>query len=170
MRETEGMEELLSHLDEHGRPLMVDVGGKAITLRTAEAEGWVVLDDAICKALGEGARSKKGDVLRMAETAGIMALKRTWELIPLCHPIKIESARVVCELHTEEHRVYIRSVVKGRDVTGVEMEALTGVSVAALTVYDMCKAVSKGMSIEGVRLLAKTGGKSGDYLLSNEVR
>ncbi|NLM70623.1 MAG: cyclic pyranopterin monophosphate synthase MoaC [Synergistaceae bacterium] len=142
---------------------MVDVGGKAITERTAEAEGWVLLDRAICDVLGEGALSKKGDVLRIAETAGIMAVKRTWELIPLCHPIRIDLVKVSCELISESERIHIKCLVGAKDATGVEMEALTGVSVAALTIYDMCKAVSKGMTIEGVRLLSKTGGKSGDY-------
>ena len=162
----EAKEMRLTHLDDHGRPLMVDVGEKQPTLRTAEAEGWVRLDDTICALLSENEEntlSAKGDVLRIAETAGIMAIKKTWELIPLCHALRIECARVQCELMPEIQKIYIRSSVKAHDVTGVEMEALTGVSVAALTVYDMYKAVSKGMIIDKIQLLSKTGGKSGDY-------
>ena len=159
----------LTHLDEQGRPLMVDVGEKPFSARTAEAEGWVLLDQAICDLLGEKGLSKKGDVLRIAETAGIMAVKKTWELIPLCHSIRIDSVRVQCELLANIRKIHITSIVKANDVTGVEMEALTGVSVAALTVYDMCKAVSKGMVIDGIRLLRKTGGKSGDYIVSSTI-
>ena len=155
----------LTHLDEGGSPLRVDVSGKAETLRTALAEGWVLLDGEICAVLGEGHFSKKGDVLRIAETAGIMAVKKTSDLIPLCHGIRIDSARVRCILSTSERRVHITCQVSARDVTGVEMEALTGVSVAALVVYDMCKGISRGMIIQGIRLLKKTGGKSGDYVL-----
>jgi len=160
----EGEKSRLTHLDEHGRPHMVDVGNKPVSSRTAEAEGWVVLDKAICDILGDRGYSKKGDVLRIAETAGIMAVKRTWELIPLCHALRIDSVRVKCDLLTESKKIHIKASVTAHDVTGVEMEALTGVSIAALTVYDMCKAVSKGMVIEGVRLLGKTGGKSGEYI------
>ncbi len=154
----------LTHLDEHGRPRMVDVGDKSVSLRTAEAEGWVSLDEAVCNLMSEGASSKKGDVLRIAETAGIMGAKRTWEIIPLCHPIRLDGVEVQCDFQPEERRIYIRSRIRSKDVTGVEMEALAAVSTAALTVYDMCKAVSKNMIIEGVRLVRKTGGKSGEYL------
>lgn len=167
MRTVEDEKRELTHLDEQGRPRMVDVGEKPVTARTAEAEGWVLLDQAICDLLGDKGLSRKGDVLRIAETAGIMAVKKTWELIPLCHAIRIDSVRVHCELLPDIRKIRIRSVVKANDVTGVEMEALTGVSVAALTVYDMCKAVSKGMIIEGIRLLRKTGGKSGEYSVSS---
>lgn len=153
----------LTHLDEEGRPMMVDVSGKAVTVRTAEAEGWVHLDEAVWAALDAEGNSRKGNVLRIAETAGIMAVKRTPELIPLCHGIRIDRVSVACALHRKERKVRILCSVTATDVTGVEMEALTGVSVAALTVYDMCKAASKGMTIEGVRLLSKTGGKSGSY-------
>lgn len=158
-----------THLDEQGRPLMVDVGEKPFSTRTAEAEGWVLLDQAICDLLGDKGLSKKGDVLRIAETAGIMAVKKTWELIPLCHSIRVDSVRVQCELLADNRKIHIKSIVKANDVTGVEMEALTGVSVAALTVYDMCKAASKGMVIDGIRLLRKTGGKSGDYIASTPI-
>lgn len=152
-----------SHLDDQGRPRMVDVSGKDQTLRTALAEGWVILDRAITEELAGEGLSKKGDVLKIAELAGIMAVKKAPDLIPLCHGIRIEKAEVRSELLEEESRVYITCEVVARDVTGVEMEALTGVSVAALTVFDMCKGISKDMTIEGVRLLKKTGGKSGPY-------
>ena len=99
-----------------------------------------------------------------------MAVKKTWELIPLCHSIRVDSVRVQCELLADIRKIHIKSIVKANDVTGVEMEALTGVSVAALTVYDMCKAVSKGMVIDGIRLLRKTGGKSGDYIASTPIQ
>ena len=153
----------LTHLDDEGRPRMVDVSGKETTFRSASAEGGVRLNSAITEALREGGRTGKGNVLRIAETAGIMGVKKTAELIPLCHGIRIDSVTLFCDLHASEQRVVIRCTVSGRDVTGVEMEALTGVSVAALTIYDMCKALSKDMVIEGVRLMKKTGGKSGDY-------
>ncbi len=155
--------EHLSHLDEEGRPRMVDVSGKAETYRTAVAEGYVVLDEAVCACLAEGRNSKKGDVFRIAETAGIMAVKKTPELIPLCHGIRIEKTEIRCSLDEGEKKVCIRCTVAARDVTGVEMEALTGVSAAALTVYDMCKGISKNMVIQDIRLLKKTGGKSGTY-------
>ena len=153
----------LTHLDDEGRPRMVDVSGKETTFRTASAEGRVRLNRAITEALREGGLTGKGNVLRIAETAGIMGVKKTAELIPLCHGIRIDSVTLFCDLHAAEQRVDIRCSVSGRDVTGVEMEALTGVSVAALTIYDMCKALSKDMVIEGIRLTKKTGGKSGDY-------
>ncbi len=153
----------LTHLDGEGRPRMVDVSGKETTFRTATAGGRVRLNREIADALGEGGLTGKGNVLRIAETAGIMGVKKTPELIPLCHAIRIDGVTLSCDLNAPEQRVEIRCTVWGRDVTGVEMEALTGVSVAALTIYDMCKALSKDMVIEGVRLMRKTGGKSGDY-------
>jgi len=156
----------LTHLDQDGRPQMVDVGGKTPSCRTAEAEGWILLNEAVCALLAGKGISKKGDVLRIAETAGIMAVKKTPDLIPLCHGIRIDSAQVECEFFPVLRKIRVRCRVKALDVTGVEMEALTGVSVAALTIYDMCKAVSKEMIIEGIRLLSKTGGKSGDFISS----
>ena len=153
----------LTHLDDDGRPTMVDVSEKDRTLRRAEAEGWVLLDEAVCASLDSEGTGRKGNVLRVAELAGIMAVKRTPDLIPLCHGIRIDSVSVACDLLREERRIRIRCSVTARDVTGVAMEALTGVSVAALTVYDMCKAASKAMTIEGVRLVMKSGGKSGTY-------
>jgi molybdenum cofactor biosynthesis protein MoaC len=144
--------------------MMVDVSGKGATSREALAEGFVTLTDAVVRAV-EGRSAAKGDVLKVAELAGIMAAKRTPELIPLCHTVRLDSVRVECVLDAENKRVRIRAFAKAADVTGVEMEALTGVSVAALTIYDMCKGIDKGMSIEKIRLLRKSGGKSGDYAL-----
>ncbi|MDR3231244.1 MAG: bifunctional molybdenum cofactor biosynthesis protein MoaC/MoaB [Synergistaceae bacterium] len=154
---------LSTHLDEGGHPIMVDVGGKEPTPRVAEAEGFVCLTDAITRAVREHATAK-GDVLKVAELAGIMAAKRTPELIPLCHSIRLDNLRVECVLDEAGRRIIIRATVKAADVTGVEMEALTAVSVAALTIYDMCKGIDRGMSIGGIRLLRKSGGKSGDYV------
>ncbi len=153
----------LTHLDGEGRPRMVDVSGKKTTFRTAAAEGMVRLNRAIVEVLADQGHTRKGDVLRIAETAGIMGVKKTSGLIPLCHGIRIDSVSISCTLDIPGLRVDILCSVSAQDVTGVEMEALTGVSVAALTIYDMCKALSKEMSIEGIRLLKKTGGKSGDY-------
>lgn len=163
-RDSEQEQESFSHLDGEGRPRMVDVSGKEVTFRTALAEGWILLDHAVCEQLAAEGYSRKGDVLKIAETAGIMAVKKTPELIPLCHGIRIESAEVQCIFSEETGRIHVSCSVGARDVTGVEMEALTGVSVAALTVYDMCKGISKNMIIEGIRLVKKTGGKSGSYM------
>lgn len=151
-----------THLDEDGRPRMVDVGDKRTTSREAFAEGTVDLPVSVFKALAEGT-TPKGNVLSIAETAGIMACKQTAALIPLCHTIRLDSVSVTCRLEKETQRIRITCHVSAREVTGVEMEALTGVSVAALTVYDMCKGIDKGMSIGNIRLLEKSGGKSGLY-------
>ncbi len=156
-------EKVSTHMDKDGHPMMVDVGGKRTTLRIAEAEGFVRLTDVIVRAVREHATAK-GDVLKFAELAGIMASKRTPELVPLCHAIRLDGVRVVCVLDEKNNRIKINSTVKASDVTGVEMEALTAVTVAALTVYDMCKGIDKGMSIEGIRLVHKGGGKSGTYV------
>ncbi|MDR2137047.1 MAG: bifunctional molybdenum cofactor biosynthesis protein MoaC/MoaB [Synergistaceae bacterium] len=161
MKEVLVTEGFSSHLRE-GHPVMADVSGKQTTLREAAAEGFVNLTEAIARAV-EARSAAKGDVLKIAELAGIMAAKRVPELIPLCHPIRLDDVRVECRLNAQDKRVRIQAFVKASEVTGVEMEALTGVSVAALTIYDMCKGIDKGMSIEGVRLLRKSGGKSGDY-------
>lgn len=144
---------------------MVDVGGKSVTQREAEAEGFVLLTRDIAEAIKSG-KVPKGDVFRVAELAGIMAAKRVPGLIPLCHAIRLNHAKVICELDDLRERVRVSCAVKSDEVTGVEMEALTGVSVACLTIYDMCKGIDKGMSIEGVRLLRKSGGKSGDYSIN----
>ena len=152
----------LSHLDDQGRARMVDVGGKPISRRTATAEGAVRMS-AEAFALVEAQAVAKGDVLAVAEVAGTMAAKRTGELIPLCHPLGLDAITV--ETRTDPAlpgvRVVATASVTGR--TGVEMEALTAVSVACLTVYDMVKAIDREMCIEGVRLLEKTGGTRGDW-------
>ena len=160
-------EKLSSHLDDEGRPMMVDVSGKRATCREALAEGFVNLTDEIAEVIANH-EAAKGDVLKVAELAGIMAAKRTPDLIPLCHPIRLDNVLAECSLDAKNKKVKIRAFVKAGGVTGVEMEALTAVSVAALTVYDMCKGIDKGMSIEGVRLLRKSGGKSGDYVADSK--
>jgi len=151
-----------THLDRDGHPVMVDVSGKPETEREAIAEGWVFLPDTVFAAVRDSA-VKKGDVLRIAELAGIQGAKQTPVLIPLCHGIRLDKASLRCELVPERKAVRIECEVKAREVTGVEMEALTGVSVAALTVYDMSKALDKGIEIRDIRLLMKKGGKSGEY-------
>ncbi|MEO9255060.1 MAG: cyclic pyranopterin monophosphate synthase MoaC [Tepidiformaceae bacterium] len=151
----------LSHLDAAGAARMVDVSAKDDTVRLAVAEG-VVTMLAATLALIQSGGMPKGDVIAVARVAGIMAAKRTSDLIPMCHPLPITGVTVDFE-PTSATTLRIRASVKTTGKTGVEMEALTAVSVAALTVYDMCKAVDKGMRIEGVRLLEKHGGKSGDW-------
>jgi cyclic pyranopterin phosphate synthase len=151
----------LTHLDDEGQALMVDVGGKDVTERAAVAEAQVKMKPETLELILAG-NMKKGDVFASARIAGIMAAKRTPDLIPLCHPIPLTSAAVeVTPLPPDT--VKITATVKCRYTTGVEMEALTAASVAALTIYDMCKAVDRGMEILHVRLLSKSGGRSGEY-------
>jgi cyclic pyranopterin phosphate synthase len=151
----------LTHFDEAGRAAMVDVSGKAETSRTAIARGRIVMAPETL-ALIQGGQVGKGDVLGVARLAGIMAAKRTSDLIPLCHPLML--AKVTVDLTpTAPDAIEIEATVKVTGQTGVEMEALTAVTVAALTVYDMCKAADRGMRIEAVRLVHKSGGKSGTY-------
>jgi cyclic pyranopterin monophosphate synthase len=150
----------LSHVDEQGRVRMVDTGNKEITVRRAVASARVSMTGATVSALREH-RTPKGDPVEAARLAGIMAAKRTSELIPLCHPLPLTHIDVRATL--EDSGVALEAEVSTNAQTGVEMEALTAVSVAALTVYDMCKALEKGMTITDVRLETKTGGKSGDY-------
>jgi cyclic pyranopterin phosphate synthase len=152
----------LTHLDERGRPRMVDVGGKPQSERTATAEGAVRMSRAAFDMVAAQAVAK-GNVLAVAEVAGIMGAKRTGELIPLCHPIGLDLAEVEARLEPELPGVRITAVAKVTGRTGVEMEALTAVAVACLTVYDMVKAVDRGMVIEEVRLVSKTGGTRGDW-------
>ena len=152
----------LSHLDEHGNARMVDVSDKEVTQREATAIGRVRMQPSTLAMIVEG-RAPKGDVFATARIAGIMAAKRTHELIPLCHPLPISGIEVRLEPGVDGDAVEIEATVRVTARTGVEMEALTAVSVAALTVYDMCKAVERGMTIEAVRLTAKSGGRSGDY-------
>jgi cyclic pyranopterin phosphate synthase len=151
-----------SHLDAERRPTMVDVGDKSVTKRTAVAEARVRFPQAVAAALlDSGLRSSKGPIFDTAVVAGVMAAKRTHELIPFCHPLGIENCRILIEL--EGSVAVIRCTVSVHHKTGVEMEALTGASVAALTVYDMCKALSHDIVIEGLRLISKEGGKSGHW-------
>lgn len=158
---------MLTHLNEEGRAKMVDVGDKAVTRRTAVAAGEVHMAPETLALIRSGGM-KKGDVLAVAQVAGIQAAKHCWELIPMCHPLPLTGVDLSFSLQEDPCRVEIRAEVSCTGVTGVEMEALTAVSVAALTVYDMCKAVQKDMCIEHIRLLRKTGGKSGDYCWEGE--
>src|SRR5215470_3254288 len=152
----------LSHLDETGAARMVDVSDKETTQRTARAEGFLAMAPATL-ALVEQGEVKKGDVLAAARIAGIMAAKKTHELIPLCHPLAITKASVDFQLSHDPAGIRVTSEVAVSGQTGVEMEALTAVSVACLTIYDMLKAADKAMTIGDVRLLEKTGGRSGTY-------
>ena len=152
----------LTHFDDQGHAHMVDVGAKPVTDRIATAEGRIVMTAQTLGLITEG-RAKKGDVLGVARLAGIMAAKKTSDLIPLCHPLPITKVAVDLVPDAALPGVRVTATVKTAGVTGVEMEALTAVSVACLTVYDMLKAVEKGMQIEGIRLLLKDGGKSGLY-------
>ena len=156
----------LTHIDEQGRARMVDVGHKPETEREAVARGAVSMQEETL-ALIKGGNVEKGDVLSVARLAGIMAAKRTAELIPLCHPLPLDSVDVDLELNESSSEVRITATARTTAKTGVEMEALTAVSVAALTIYDMCKAVDRGMRIEGVRLVQKRGGQSGEIVLEN---
>ena len=182
----------LIHFDENGKAIMVDISAKKDTGRTAEAEGTIFFNSDVADAISKGT-SAKGDVIGVATVAGIMSAKRTWELIPMCHNIPLGSCQVIFDekprripvqiaatqdagsanaafdsdqTHTRDERYFLtcRCIVKTTGKTGAEMEALTGVSVALLTVYDMCKALDKTMEIAGVRLLKKTGGKSGTII------
>lgn len=150
----------LTHLDAEGHARMVDVGDKAVTARQATATGRITMSDEALAAIRDGL-VKKGDVLAVARVAGIMAAKRTSDLVPLCHPLPL--TRVVLDLVIEGDGIAATATCATDGKTGVEMEALTAVSVALLTVYDMAKALDRGMVIDGVRLLAKSGGKSGDW-------
>jgi len=154
----------LTHFDAQGQAHMVDVGGKTPTHRIAVAEGRIVMQPATLAIIQNGS-AKKGDVLGVARIAGIMAAKQTSNLIPLCHPLALTRVAVEFELLPSENAVRCEATVELHGKTGVEMEALTAVQVALLTVYDMCKAVDKGMVMEGVRVLEKHGGKS-NYLFS----
>ena len=150
----------LTHLDEAGAAHMVDVSGKAITAREAIATGRIDMSPQAAAAIHDGT-ALKGDVLAVARVAGIMAAKRTSDLIPLCHPLPL--TRVAIDLSVDETGVTATATAATEGKTGVEMEALTAVSVTLLTIYDMAKAIDKAMTIGGVRLLTKTGGKSGDW-------
>ncbi|MFM7379394.1 MAG: cyclic pyranopterin monophosphate synthase MoaC [Erythrobacter sp.] len=156
----------LTHLDDAGAARMVDVGAKAETARRAVASGRITMGTDVLAAIREG-NAPKGDVLSAARIAGIMAAKRTGELIPLCHPLGLEAVNV--DFDYEEGAIRVTATASLTGKTGVEMEAMTAVSVALLTIYDMAKALDKGMVIEGVRLVAKSGGKSGDWKVADEA-
>jgi cyclic pyranopterin monophosphate synthase len=153
----------LSHIDAAGHAVMVDVTDKPVTDRSATARGHVAMAPATLALITEGA-VKKGDVLAVARLAGIMAAKRTSDLIPLCHPLPISSVRLDLAPAADGTGIDIAATVRTTGQTGVEMEALTAVSVAALTIYDMCKAVDRAMRIEAVRVTHKAGGASGDFV------
>ncbi|MEG9487494.1 cyclic pyranopterin monophosphate synthase MoaC [Mannheimia indoligenes] len=151
-----------THINQNGEANMVDVSMKQETVRVARAEAYVRMNSETLQMIISG-NHHKGDVFATARIAGIQAAKRTWELIPLCHPLLLSKVEVQLEALPETNQVRIESLCKLTGKTGVEMEALTAASVAALTIYDMCKAVQKDMVIENVRLLHKSGGKSGDF-------
>ncbi|MGI9393822.1 MAG: cyclic pyranopterin monophosphate synthase MoaC [Boseongicola sp.] len=152
----------LTHFDDKGRAHMVDVSDKDTTDRIAIAEGYIRMSAETLDIIAEG-RAKKGDVLSVARLAGIMGAKKTSDLIPLCHPLPITKISVELSIEPERPGIRVEAIVKTTGQTGVEMEALSAVTTACLTVYDMAKAVEKGMIIEGIRLLLKDGGKSGRY-------
>jgi cyclic pyranopterin phosphate synthase len=156
----------LTHLDETGSAQMVDVSAKADTERVAVAGGEVVMQPETLRLIRNGA-IKKGDVLTIARIAGIMGAKRTSELIPLCHPVPLTHIDITLTLDEEASKVILQATARTIGKTGVEMEALTAVTVAALTVYDMAKAVDRGMHVQNIRLLEKHGGKSGDYIATD---
>ena len=152
----------LTHIDAEGRARMVDVSGKAVTTREATARGRITMrPETLALALSGG--GKKGDVRAVAEIAGVMAAKRTSDLIPMCHPLMLTSVKVAVQPTEDGSGLEATATARTQGQTGVEMEALTAVSVACLTVYDMLKAADKAMTIENIRLLTKTGGKSGDW-------
>lgn len=156
------MTDALTHFDDHGQAHMVDVSAKDVTTREAIAQGRIVMTPETLAHVLQGS-AKKGDVLGVARLAGIMAAKKTSDLIPLCHPLALSKVTVELTTDTALPGVHITATVRNSGQTGVEMEALTAVSVAALTVYDMLKAVEKSMTIEGIQLMRKSGGKSGVY-------
>jgi cyclic pyranopterin phosphate synthase len=153
-----------THFNAEGRAHMVDVGNKQATERVAVAKGSITVNEETFEAIAQG-KLKKGDVLATAQIAGIMAAKKTWDLIPMCHPILLSHVNLDFVMDAETNTVEITSTVKCTGTTGVEMEALTAVSVAALTIYDMCKAIQKDMTIGPCLLIHKSGGKSGEYNL-----
>lgn len=158
----------LTHIDKKGKAKMVDVTSKDITVREAVAKGNIFMQQGTLKAILTN-EIKKGDVLGVARVAGIMAAKRTGEIIPLCHPLNITSIDISFEPVRDKDCIDITATVKVSSQTGVEMEALTAVSVVALTIYDMCKAIDKGMTISNIRLIKKTGGKGGAYIRDGDT-
>jgi len=158
-----------THFDQKGNALMVDVSEKGITSRTALAEGKIRVSQEVFEAVA-GKKVKKGDVLTVAQVAGIMGTKRTSELIPMCHLLNLTNAEITFEMNPQKLEIKALCKVKTEGKTGVEMEALTGVSVALLTIYDMCKAIDKEMVIGDIHLCEKSGGKSGDFKFRKETR
>ena len=156
-----------NHFDMSGNAVMVDVSDKDVTVRTASATGAIRVNKEIMDAVVHG-NVKKGDVLGVARVAGIMAAKQTWSLIPMCHPLCIRKCTIDFETDVEKSEIRVISTVKVEEKTGVEMEALTAASVALLTIYDMCKALDKGMEISDIHLARKSGGKSGEYFNERE--
>ena len=161
------MENKLTHFDEKGNAVMVDVSDKNITKREAIAKGKIYVNDAVMDAVIND-KVEKGDVLGVARVAGIMAVKRTWELIPMCHPLMITKCSIDFNINEEENYIEAICIAKVNGKTGVEMEALTGVNVALLTIYDMCKAIDKSMEMSDIHLSKKTGGKSGVFINERE--
>lgn len=153
-----------THIDRQGRAKIVDVSDKKVALRTAKARGYIILNKDIIGKIKDN-QLEKGDVLTVAKIAGVSAAKKNWELIPLCHQIRLTDVDIDFRILEKENKIEAVAKVKGFDVTGVEMEALMAVSISLLAIYDMCKAVSKEMRIEGIELLEKTGGKG--YYLKN---
>ena len=158
---------MLTHIDENGNAVMVDVGAKAVTHREAVAVGRITMS-ADCFAMVAQGRAKKGDVLGVAQVAGIMAAKRTFESIPLCHPLLLTKCSVEFTMLRGEHAIEARCTTQCDGRTGVEMEALNGVTTALLTIYDMCKAADRGMVLSGIHLAEKSGGKSGHFVFEDE--
>lgn len=156
------MEKKLNHFDSNGNAVMVDVSEKSVTHRTAIATGSILVGKEIMERLTEGSVAK-GDVLGVARVAGIMAVKHTSDLVPMCHPLSVTKCTVDFQLEKEQGRIHTFCTVKTDGKTGVEMEALTGVQVTLLTIYDMCKAIDKHMVMTDIHLVEKTGGKSGDF-------
>ena len=156
----------LSHVDDEGRARMVDVSRKSSTVRTAVARAEVIMEQGTLRTIIDN-KNKKGDVLQVARIAGIMAAKKVPDMIPLCHTVSVTGAKIQLETDENLPGVFIEAEISSSGPTGVEMEALQAVSTAALTVYDMCKAVEKGIVITNIRLVRKTGGKSGDIHLED---
>lgn len=161
------MENKLTHFDSKGNAIMVDVSEKDITQRVAIAKGKICVNEAVIEAIVNG-QVEKGDVLGVARVAGIMGVKRTSEFIPMCHPLMITKCSIDFNVNEDEKYIEAICTVKVNGKTGVEMEALTGVNVALLTIYDMCKAIDKSMEITEVHLAKKTGGKSGEFINDKE--
>ena len=160
------MTDKLNHFDSKGNAIMVDVTEKKVTERQAIARGKIFVNDETYKRILDG-NMTKGDVLGVARIAGIMATKKTSDLIPMCHPLMLTKSQIDFEFNEKEKSITAISTVKLSGKTGVEMEALTGVNVALLTIYDMCKAIDKNMVISDIHLVEKTGGKSGDFIFEN---